>query len=82
MTEEEAKTKWCPMDRHVDIDMLPMDAPANRYGQPVVASPPECRCIASACMMWRWTRVTSKDPTANALADMVDDGYCGLAGKP
>ena len=63
MTEEEAKKKWCPMVRtgltmgmavNHHIDMMP-------GGQGVHD---ETRCIASDCMMWRFTTT----------------GYCGLAG--
>jgi len=64
MTEDEAKTKWCPMVRtgltvgmavnhHVDM---------NPGGQGVHD---ETRCIASGCMMWREYR---------------GNGWCGLAG--
>ena len=42
MTEEEAKTKWCPL-KH----MVPLPGGAIDVG------PYDC-CIGSACMMWRW----------------------------
>lgn len=58
MTEDEAKTKWCP---HVRVIMIGSDdrfiGPANRAvdldGQEGSLG---ARCIASACMAWRWSR--------------------------
>ena len=70
MTEDQAKTKWCPMTR------FKMDEVAvNRHnGTPgkidVQFNPPYARCIASECMMWRWWQIEA------------NNGYCGLAGKP
>ncbi len=69
MTEEEAKTKWCPFVRHYNAMFQPC-------GNSLAGVPPRetpvtpFTCIASACMAWR-----------KALAGDVG-GYCGLAGKP
>jgi hypothetical protein len=41
MTEEEAKTKWCPMVRDVHLSAASLNV-GSGY------------CKASACMMWRW----------------------------
>ena len=74
MTEEEAKTKWCPFARIPD-------------GEPVVAvNRPEPygdvpKCLGSFCMMWRW----QDDPTGAQPPDGPEPnmtGWCGLAGKP
>ena len=52
MTEDEAKTKWCPMAR-----LASGGGSVNRYyvggmgGGPTTGS----NCIASGCMMWRET---------------------------
>lgn len=64
MTEEDAKTKWCPFARLVTTENgsagMRMGAPAghNRYsgkpGELCTAS----LCIASACMAWREKRET------------------------
>lgn len=35
------------------------------------------RCLASACMAWRWTY-----PKKDETGAMVPTGYCGHAGKP
>jgi hypothetical protein len=70
VTEDEARTKWCPMVRFV-VDS--QDDGANRWiGH---QSPPECRCIASDCMMWRWRM----PETLEEIEDCKGDGYCGLA---
>jgi hypothetical protein len=67
LTEKQAKRKWCPFTRviHTAGD-VPL--PANRFsdGQRATAT----RCIASDCMMWRWT------------GSAPERGYCGLAGRP
>lgn len=66
MSEDEARTRWCPFSRVVKMQGdHPTDAEA--YGQ--------TRCIASNCMAWRWEAVGVLSPN-NA------SGYCGLAGKP
>ena len=67
MTEEEAKQRWCPMSRtlHGNPDDGSVVA-GNRHFEVGVLSG-DC-CLASGCMMWRWTGKTS--------------GYCGLAGAP
>lgn len=58
MTEEEAKKKWCPMVRAGHVAGMAVNTEPN--GDFVEAT----RCIASDCMMWRFTTT----------------GYCGLAG--
>ena len=67
MTEEDAKTKWCPMCRSAGWGG---EFSANR-GKRGDFTDDEC-CVASACMMWRW----------NSLAMMHGHGYCGIAGRP
>lgn len=88
MTEEEAKTKWCP---HVARD--PRDGNSITFGQ--------C-CIGSQCMAWRWEATVGNDrvyalidrrnATGCTLKEAVDwveaqalaqrRGFCGLAGEP
>lgn len=47
-----------------------------------------CRCIASACMAWRWHHNveekldTKGRRTGRQLASITDRGFCGLAGRP
>ncbi len=89
MTEDEAKTKWCPFARP-DQSVAFKGANFSRKGD----------CIASACMAWRWDwsapfRVTNKDGTVwysgtdklnpdlyAAIESKCVDGHCGLASRP
>jgi hypothetical protein len=82
MTEEEAKTKWCPHVRYAAFmrnDSGKIEAigaynrAADKDGLPVL--PGDARCIGSACMMWRWSSYYEA-PAKNEL------GFCGLSGKP
>lgn len=85
MTEEEAKTKWCPMSRlaWLNEDMGKTAITANRWGhgEPLGGS----TCIGSACMMWRWDYPKGEKhfDAEGSLRKDVDFrlGYCGLAGK-
>lgn len=88
MTEEEAKTRWCPFIRFTDEtdgtygvsnrgDVC--DRSHNQEARDL------SRCISSACMAWRWQRDAHY---ANAGAHLTHystsktEGFCGLAGKP
>lgn len=79
LTEEEAKTKWCPFARYQHNQ----EPASNRWNQnappkePHALNPIPCRCIASDCMAWRWV------PRNSPMTAPSDPrrGYCGLAGK-
>lgn len=82
MTEEEAKTKWCPFARAVTANG---DAAFNRVVDPKSVSASglqnaleATRCVGSACMAWR----TMPDTMNAASGDMETNGHCGLAGQP
>jgi hypothetical protein len=76
MTEDEAKTKWCPHVRHTALPMSNGDAAVYDNRSSEVAFHVAGCCIASACMAWRWL----DDP--EALEGEPYEGYCGLAGRP
>ncbi len=83
MTEDEAKTKWCPFSQMQTGHVALGNRIAN--GQPMSGA----QCIGSACMMWRARELTLsemsavKDEETAALARKIMlQGYCGLAGKP
>ena len=69
MTEQEAKTKWCPM---VPVKMVQVGI--DDYAQS------RARCIGSECMMWR-VRKWDTYPDGQCPPEPTE-GYCGLAGKP
>jgi hypothetical protein len=64
LTEEEAKTKWCPNARESGGDTAtfwnkPRMLIAKLFGIDYAeqeATDRGCLCIASACMAWRWQR--------------------------
>lgn len=68
MTEDEAKTKWCPQAR---VGFADMGGTNSRTDGNV-------NCIVSACMAWRLTNL--RDPMTQEINR--NDGYCGLAGSP
>jgi hypothetical protein len=67
MTEDQAKTKWCPMVRAGNL------AGCNRADA-------TDKCIGSDCMMWRMKYVEQQDE--RNVSVLMPDYYCGLAGKP
>lgn len=77
VTEEEAKTKWCPEAR-VAMETHGYGA-GNRFGddrESYVGK--QTLCVGAACMAWRWAAPVAgvtRDPAAKL-------GYCGKAGKP
>ena len=80
MTEEEAMHKWCPM---VSFQIGHNDAGwqgkgYNNRGQEY--EPKSCLCIASDCMMWKWTTSPEYARTERARGDsnLTASGHCGL----
>lgn len=75
MTEEEAKTKWCPMVKYDLGRAVNRDACYDNAGT---------HCIGAACMMWRWEvrphKATYPITEASAKAS-IGSGHCGVAGK-
>ena len=78
MTEDEAKTKWCPMIRWTSAQNG-LDSFENRGAN--------CMCITSDCMMWRWKTEYSSitdngngTSTINWGANKRTEGGCGLGG--
>lgn len=73
MTEEEAKTKWCPFVRHADAGGGSFNRGSeanNPTNQGRVDGGWSCTCIASACMAWQ-TIYSPRGAT----------GVCGLTQK-
>jgi hypothetical protein len=77
VTEDEAKTKWCPFVR---IDGSNRSATmSDDAWVDIVGSPEPCRCIGSACMAWRPQHQIVK-PGGHYTDAPAGSGYCGLAG--
>lgn len=87
MTEEEAKTKWCPFAR-----VAKRDIPGRSYNRWADDWSPAgavdgAKCVGSACMAWRnfppeeWGKDEPPYHPSN-VGIQPTDGYCGLAGKP
>jgi hypothetical protein len=87
MTEEEAKTKWCPMARGVN------ESGGNRIAYGSAGDGPveddytteaamKYPCIGSACMAWRWDSVGMEYEHAGYGGKARGKGHCGLAGRP
>lgn len=88
LSEEEAKTKWCP---HAVASHTDPRGGFRNDGRPIQFS-----CIASACMAWRWAYSTYdtveqrflKPGEVYSLSDTKryerrnHTGWCGLAGRP
>ena len=72
MTEDEARTKWCPMVRHV-FEVDEGDA-FNRISNITGGASYNLNCIASDCMMWEWRPITVGDEDFDTV-----EGYCGLS---
>ena len=86
LTEEEAKTKWCPFGRCVEKAWDAVVTLNDPRGDP---GGDKTMCIASQCMAWRWGTKPSKwkHITGNIYVPVWDEadlqaGFCGLAGKP
>lgn len=89
MTEEEAKTKWCP---HVRIEgsnvaksrtdtKHELDAPYVLGIDYIYTRDKEVYCVASGCMMWKWDgEITScVDDSYASYRESETEGHCGLA---
>lgn len=74
MTEEQAKTKWCPLARDYCFADDSSAVTINRWrGKPGVGS----MCIGSECMAWQW----APGRPDNATSGEYFNGYCGAFGR-
>lgn len=90
LTEEEAKTKWCP---YVRVEYGTTSG-LNRDGLGCAAD--TAICLASGCMAWRWLMDEPHDIECASVRTQMDPvpdlcncdgpstrvGFCGLAGAP
>lgn len=98
MTEDEAKTRECPIYGLGRVIMSATACELSLGGAPhseakLMVKSESGKCIGSACMLWRGGRVWQVDPypsgevtgsyvMKNRYLVNDDSGYCGLAGKP
>jgi hypothetical protein len=95
MTEDEAKTKWCPFARQVGTIDNAVGSPQNGFSGNRFPDDRVSLCLGSACMAWRvrhqWFDNAQQDPSWVDYAPYAfepgegqerDDGFCGLAGRP
>lgn len=94
MTEEEAKTKWCPHVRLVSGQQHgSTEWHTNRPSVAEVHDKGFDLCCGSACMAWRFLPQMYRhksgydsDSKTNSFGvegePLPREGYCGLAGKP
>jgi hypothetical protein len=96
MTEDEARTKWCPFARVIENGSA--SGAHNRVQLPTgrdVRVPVAGFCLASTCMAWRQVYTTVVVDGRGVIVpnqatwggdyerkDIVSGGYCGLAGRP
>ena len=71
LTEDEAKTKWCPERRSA---RLVEDNSANSdYPRAAASTNDGATCIGSRCMLWKWITPPNRDKDAAKRR-----GTCGL----
>ena len=71
MTEDEAKSKWCPFINARAV---------GEYGER--SSPASQGCIGAACMAWRPVAMVflNSDGAEIGRTEDKQNGFCGLAG--
>jgi len=73
MTEDEAKTKWCPHARELGDG-------AVSYNRDYNGKATRARCLGSGCMAWQWIdRMTATDDEYEFKSVRIG-GFCGLTG--
>jgi hypothetical protein len=90
LTEEEAKTKWCPAVRMETDGEGVQNRRQGLSDSSGVGTQPWNKCVASRCMAWRWRRTYTDIALSNIPEgdrpvgiDPGDPvGFCGLAGRP
>ena len=86
MTEEEARSKWCPQARTYDEGSVAPVTLNRDFDGDIFNS---CNCIASDCMMWVEEKSVFKDGETSCAEDEVNrrfsageftfvGGHCGL----
>ena len=85
MTEEEAKTKWCPFVRLMGPVIAGATATTNRPYSTKNGIGGNSSCIASGCMMWEWEGRDDGTHVATGRGHILKAearGDCGLKRRP
>lgn len=77
LTEEEARTKWCPFFRAA-IGVGPSDGVEIVSNRMRERGNGACTCIGSDCMAWRWSEFPYSEEGGSKIRRY---GFCGLAGR-
>lgn len=77
VTEEDAKTKWCPFTRVALVTSPNRTASMGTGGYADITK--ETRCLASGCMMWRWIVPPYDNLRTLPPTHVPGTGYCGLS---
>ena len=81
MTEDKAKTKWCPFVRfEIGPSNDSWQSTAYTTRGVVMDGPRSFLCIASDCMLWRWEK--ARFVSEGVVEEVPIYGYCGLGGRP
>jgi hypothetical protein len=85
MTEEEAKTKWCPMAKNAGMDERGDRKNKTSYNRLNGKPRGSCMCVASDCMMWEPYEYWENKSGAKFIEDgkfenrrRIVGGNCGL----
>ena len=78
MTEKEAKKKWCPFSRALEISAYSNNtASINRTDSG--ESHPSCMCLGDKCACWKWDIDEGFDRDDFSIyTQSKDSGSCGL----
>lgn len=82
LTEEKAKTRWCPFARQ---PYTIGDRVSNVVGNRILDENGELAftcCIGSACMAWQSAGMKGIGPTDDPTAPEEPIGYCSMFGRP
>ena len=93
MTEDEAKTKWCPFASVTTYDKYAGEfksgvtvgmCASNKTSEGTIRD--GARCIGNECAVWRSfgprTTINPQDRDSYGNLKQYEYGCCGLAGKP
>lgn len=84
LTEEQAKSKWCPLSRELAGIQNAQGTAMGSFNRHPNSNIPAC--ITTSCMSWRWATPKQVRDIDLVTSDVVDleprRGYCGAFGRP